>query len=108
MAITQVGTATTGSSASSGSFSVNKPTGVAAGDLLIMLGASNAGAWDTFPTGWTQLTVSTDANFSPTSFRCYVWYKIATGSEGASFSFGSTTASGAGAPMVGIMLAYRG
>lgn len=108
MAITQVGTATSGSSASSGSFSVNKPTGVAAGDLLIMLGASNAGTWDTFPSGWTQLTVSTDANFSPTSFRCYIWYKIATGSEGSSFSFGSTTANTNGAPMVGIMLAYRG
>lgn len=107
MAITQVGTATTGSSASSGSFSVNKPTGVASGDLLIMLGASNEGAWDTFPSGWTQLTVSTDAS-TANAFRAYIWYKVAGGSEPSSYSFGSSTASGSGAPMVGLMVAYRG
>jgi hypothetical protein len=107
MAITQVGSATTGSSASSGSFSVNKPTGVASGDLLIMLGASNEGTWDTFPSGWTQLTVSTDAS-TANAFRAYIWYKVAGGSEPSSYSFGSSTASGSGAPMVGIMVAYRG
>lgn len=106
MAITQVGSAMTGSSASSGSFSITKPTGVQDGDLLIMIGASNEGAWNTFPSGWTQLAVSTDAT-TPNAFRAYMWYKVAS-SEGASYNFGSTTASGSGAPMVGLMVAYRG
>jgi hypothetical protein len=106
MAITQVGSAMTGSSASSGSFSITKPTGVQDGDLLIMIGASNMGAWNTFPSGWTQLAVSSDGSM-PNNFRAYMWYKVAS-SEGASYTFGSTTAASQGAPMVGLMVAYRG
>lgn len=107
MAVTQVGSATTGSDASSGGpFSVSKPTGVQQGDLLVFCGASNEGTWDTFPSGWTQLVVSTDAT-TPNNFRAYAWYKFAGGSEPASYSFGSTTAGGSGAPMAGVMTAWR-
>lgn len=107
MAITQVGTATTGSSPSSGSFSVTKPTGVQSGDVLFVVGASNEGAWDTLPSGFVQQYVSTDAN-TANNFRVYVWTKVCGGSEPSSYSFGSTTASSGGAPMVAVISAWRG
>lgn len=105
-AIVQVGTATTGGAGSTGSFSVTKPTGVQEDDVLLVFGASNEGAWDTLPSGFVQFEVSTDAN-TPNLFRCYGWYKICGPSEPASYSFGSTTAAGAGAPMVAIVSAWR-
>lgn len=107
VAVSQVGSATTGSSASSGSFTVNKPTGVQSGDVLIVFGASNKGAWDTLPSGFTQIDVSTDATFT-NNYRAYAWYKVCGGSEPSSYSFGSTTAAGSGAPMVATMTAWRG
>lgn len=107
MAITQVGTATTGGADSSGSFSVTKPTGVASGDVLLCFGASNEGAWDTLPSGFTQFAVSDDGD-TTNNFRAYAWYKVCGGSEPSSYSFGSTTASGGGAPMVATISAWRG
>jgi hypothetical protein len=108
VAITQVGSATTGTDASSGGpFSVTKPTGVTSGDVLFVVGASNEGSWDTLPSGFTQQYVSTDAN-TTNNFRVYVWTKVCGGSEPASYSFGSTTAGGSGAPMVVVMTAWRG
>lgn len=107
MAITQVGSATTGGADSSGSFSVTKPTGVASGHVLVAMGVSNEGTWDTLPSGFTQFAVSSDAG-TPNNFRAYFWYKICGGSEPASYSFGSTTAAGAGAPMVAIISAWSG
>lgn len=107
MAITQVGTATTGSSPSSGSFSVTKPTGVQSGDVLFVVGASNEGAWDTLPSGFVQQYQSTDAN-TTNNFRVYVWTKVCGGSEPSSYSFGSSQAATDGAPMVAVMSAWRG
>jgi hypothetical protein len=107
MAITQVGTATTGSSTDGSSFSVTKPTGVVSGDVLIVAGSSNKGVWDTLPSGFTQVAVSTDGNVT-SAFRSYIWYKVCGGSEPASYSFASTTAQGTGAPMVAIISAWRG
>lgn len=106
-AITQVGTATTGVEPSTGSVSCNKPSGVASGDVLLVFGASNEGAWDTLPSGFTQIDLSTDAS-TPNNFRCYAWYKVCGGSEPSSYTFGSTTAAGSGAPMVVAMSAWRG
>lgn len=106
MAITFVA-ASTGSSASSGSFSVTKPTGTTSGDVLIVFGASNEGAWDTLPSGFTQFAVTTDGD-TPNLFRTYGWYKVCGGSEPSSYSFGSTTAAGAGAPMVAAISCWRG
>lgn len=107
VAVTQVGSGTTGADPSNGSVTVNKPTGVASGDVLLVFGASNEGAWDTLPSGFTQIDLSTDAN-TPNNFRCYAWYKVCGGSEPASYTFGSTTAAGSGAPMVVNMTAWRG
>lgn len=107
VAVSQVGTATTGGDPSSGSFSITKPTGVQSGDVLLVFGASNKGAWDTLPSGFTQIDVSTDATFT-NNYRAYAWYKVCGGSEPSSYSFGSTTAAGSGAPMVAHMTAWRG
>lgn len=106
MAITQVGSSTTGG-ASSGTFSVAKPTGVQEGDVLIIIGASNQGAWSTLPSGITQFAVSSDAGVSA-NFRAYGWYKVCGSSEPSSYSFGSTIADSGSAPIVVVMTAYRG
>jgi hypothetical protein len=108
MAITQVGSVTSGGSASSGGpFNVDKPTGVASGDLLIAFGSSNNGAWSTLPSGWTEFAVSDDADV-PNNYRCYAWYKVAGGSEPSNYTYASTTAASSGAPMYVAMAAFRG
>lgn len=107
MALTQVGNVETGGAASSGSFSVNAPGGLQNNDVLIVIGASNEGAWDTLPAGFTQFQISTDGS-TTNNFRAYGWYKVCGGSEPGSYSFGSTTAAAAGAPMVATVSAWRG
>lgn len=55
------------------------PSGIVAGDLLVMFIAAGtaSGAVITTPTGWTQVAVQTAGN------RSGAYYKIATGTEGA-------------------------
>jgi hypothetical protein len=75
------------------------PTGVASGDLLIAhISAHDARTFSTL-TGWTQLLTATTGGVSTG-----VWYRVATGSEPASYTFTWNTSDEA----VGAMLAYRG
>lgn len=83
-----------------GAFSMNKPAGVVSGDLMIAAVRSSAllsvnlGA----PVGWTELAISSDdAKF---------YYRVAGGSEPASYSFGSVLA--VGATIVGSIVAFSG
>ena len=81
----------------SGSHSIDLPSGVQAGDLLILsLGHHRADRpWST-PSGWTKIA---ESNIGSTSSgtRGAVFYRFATGSEGATVSVtaGGDTAHGA-------------
>lgn len=72
---------TTASKSTGTTLTINKPSGVVAGDLLIaVLVANQTAGWNQL-TGWTRLINSvTDPS---TSFQ----YRIADGTEGASFGF---------------------
>jgi len=97
-------TFTTASKGSGTTLTINKPTGVNNGDLLIaVLIANGNGGWNQL-SGWTRLNnIVVDPSTS-------VQYRIADGTEGASFGFvgASVRASGtimrftgAGVPYVG-------
>jgi hypothetical protein len=109
MAITQVGSATSNSSAGGSNIAVTKPTGVASGDVLIAFGATTETTpyFDTVPSGWTQFESSATGD-TPGLFRASAWYKVAGGSEPSSYTWGSSGASGAGAPLVVLIAAFRG
>jgi hypothetical protein len=57
---------------------VNLPSGIASGNLLIALFGTTSAATPTFPAGWSQLF------FTSNTFSA--WYKIANGTEGASIT----------------------
>lgn len=77
---------------------ITKPSGVAAGDLMIaILAHRDAQLW-TPESGWTEVG---DSIVSP---GVEVAWKIATGAEAADYTF---TATGVG-NKVGVLLAYRG
>ncbi len=83
-----------GVQAASGSpVSVTKPTGTASGDILVaihFLDVFGTVAAMTAPAGWTQTGIS----YSGTgSCMGKAWYRVADGSEGASFSFGQNDTS---------------
>lgn len=107
MAITQVGSATTGSNPTSGTCSVAAPTGLKEGHVIIAFGTSSEGSWTLPDAGFTQFAVSTDAS-TPDNMRTYGWYKVCGGSEPSSYSFTNSTAGGLGAPVVVAMAAYAG
>lgn len=69
------------SSASAASGTVSKPSGVVAGDILILIGAADtaAGAWGA-PSGFTDMF----GFGASTGGACY---RVANGSEGASFNY---------------------
>lgn len=82
------GTPTTSTGAS-----VNKPTGVVAGDLLIILQASHSSSTITLvtPSGFTELDHDT-VTVSLTHNTMQMAYRVADGSEGSSFTgMNSTT-----------------
>lgn len=85
----------------SASVSPAKPSGVVAGDLLVAVCWSGAGAvctW-TAPAGWSAADASNSANGVGT----YVFHRIADGTEGSSFTFTrSATGNNAGAMVVRI------
>ena len=63
------------------SLPINKPSGVLAGDILVVgLCSGSSGTW-TPPSGWTELL---DQGANP---GLAVMYKVATGSEPASYTF---------------------
>ena len=81
---------------------VNKPTGTAAGDLMIMVGAigsTTAGRTWTGDTGWTEVA---DQGAIP-SLR--VAYKVAGASEPSSYTFTISSATGTG--IAASILTYR-
>lgn len=83
-----------------GSFSMNKPAGVVSGDVLVatMRVSSFLSFNFSTPSGWTELADS-DTNAK-------LYYKVAGGSEPASYNFGSMI--GLGATMVGTIVAFSG
>ena len=90
-AIAQRGSATTALAAqSSTSISLNKPSGVVAGDVLLAVITKNVQTIGTTgpPSGWTQVDArginTTSAN---NKTHGSVFYRVADGTEGASFSF---------------------
>ncbi len=86
--ITIQGTATTAAALSSG-FSLNLPSSISAGQILIML-LARAGGAQTFswPAGWTELTSTSDG--STTQVAC-AW-ATATGTEGSTITVSSSDA----------------
>lgn len=83
--VAQVGSATTGSSATN-SATVNKPTGVVAGNLLVAIISTNTDATIPAQTGWTQI----DQVGSAAGALLGAFYKIAGASEPTSYTFSGT------------------
>ena len=83
---------------------LNKPSGVVSGDfMLAIFGYWNASAPVTAPSGWTHL--DTTANSAATYNQSSVYYKVAGGSEPATYTWtfgGSSDEVGAG------IIAYSG
>jgi hypothetical protein len=84
---------------------VNKPTGVVAGDLLLATMEVDADPVTvTGPSGWTLLLDTLVAPGTTSAFHAQVWYKVATASEPASYTWGVPAS-----PWVDIgLLAYSG
>lgn len=84
-----------------GSFSMNKPAGVVSGDVMIatMRVSSFLSFNFSTPAGWTEITSISDNNAK-------LYYKVAGGSEPASYNFGSMI--GLGSTMVGTIVAFSG
>jgi len=74
------------------SSSITAPSGIQAGDLLIMVDHVSGDTYAT-PTGWTNLA-SIFANGSPNNLLHQVHYKIADGSESGTSITGISTTSG--------------
>jgi hypothetical protein len=84
-----------------GAFSMNKPAGVVSGDVMVATMRVSAFLSFSFsaPSGWTEVASISDSNAK-------LYYKVAGGSEPASYSFGSMV--GLGATMVGTIVAFSG
>jgi len=67
---------------------VTKPTGTAEGDLLSACGASGSTSnrYFTAPAGWTVFANIEQDTGGATTYH-QVWWKVATGSEGANYTF---------------------
>lgn len=65
------------------SLSINKPTGVAQGDVMLATVTATGTGAITAPSGWTVVTNTTQG----TTLREATYYKVAGASEGASYSW---------------------
>lgn len=83
-AITQRGTATSITGTSGSTAVVSKPTGVEQGDLMIAFTCSDTAGLNITITGWTAISTAITGNSGVT---CRALYKVATGSEGSSYTF---------------------
>lgn len=102
MAITQRGSVTTGETTGNGSsLTIVKPTGVVSGDVLFAFLSTNNGTI-TEPSGWVQIYEQTSG---VNAFQGSAYYKIAGGSEPASYDWSNSSSSG---PMTGMILALIG
>jgi hypothetical protein len=94
------------------SLSVNKPTGVVDGDLMILAaGQSRGGAVYTTPAGWNPIELAIGGKLAGgttgvNDIAGKVWYKIAS-SEAASYSIGCTIAGSTPQEMTLAIAAYR-
>lgn len=97
--IHQVGTATTANTGGvdNTSITVNKPTGVLEGHILLAAITSNS-AVATPPAGWTGF------NDSGTTIRTQMFWKLATDTEGSNYTFSFTGAR----PILGTITAWSG
>lgn len=106
--ITFVGTgAMWGNNNSGTAYTLNKPSGIVTGDLMIGF-VSLSGDASTFnvPSGWTLLSKTVaNAGSSSTGYTQAVVYRIATGSEPSSWS--SSVSGAIGKPIITRVLAYR-
>jgi hypothetical protein len=91
-----------------GTYQVNKPSGVASGDLMLAFASFSGTATPTAPSGWTQIrriTKSTGGGDDHSgSLTFVIWRKIAGGSEPASWT---TAYTGTGTPLMTQSVAYR-
>lgn len=98
MAFPQVATSSSGQeSSASTSHVVTLPSGVGAGNLLLIFIATDVDDALTPPSGWTELS---DLSVS-SSAQCGVAYRIADGSEGASATYTSSASN------IAVWIAYR-
>lgn len=88
------------------SYSINRPTGVQVGDLLIAIHQTQGnGNWTTTPSGWTTLYDDrSDPTNSNSGCHVLVQKKVATGSEPSTYDY----AYGTNADFATVILAYRG
>ncbi|MEY2518095.1 MAG: Invasin, domain 3, partial [bacterium] len=95
----------TGSTKTGSPLVITKPTGVATGNLMVAtISLRDATATLTAPAGWTLLTsVAT----SGATTKQFVYTKVATAGEAASYSFSWAGGSGA-SDSSGVILAYSG
>lgn len=79
----------TSGSTSSGALTLNKPTGTANGDLLVMTASADLSASEdvtyTVPSGWAQLLANTRSDATSAGNNLQVWYKVAN-SEPANYA----------------------
>lgn len=100
--ITQRGTATTASSTST-SLTINKPTGVVTGDvMLVNIAKENNTANDPSLSGWTLVA---GGAINGSDIRGAVLYKVATSSEPSSYTFALGTGTN---DAVGTIVAFYG
>lgn len=105
MAVAHTGTPTSATTDGAG-LTINKPAGVAVGDLLLafVMGCDDDVATITPPSGWTSVRTQAIPGISQTS-GC--WYRFVDGSEGSSFSWTFSSQS-ASFPHTGCILAFSG
>ena len=92
--------ASTSNSGTGASLTITKPSNTASGDLMVavMAHSSGTGTW-TGDTGWTEA-----AEFTSDDPHLRIAYKVAGGSEGASYTF---TCSSSSRLLSGTILAYK-
>lgn len=78
---------TTAGNASGTDLTINKPTGTADGDILVVVLYREAGAW-TLPSGWAQWG-SDQRDFNNNLYLTVAWKRAS--SEGASYTFSLST-----------------
>lgn len=107
--ITQRGTATSAAGTSATTITINKPSGVVEGDIMLV----NIGQEDNNTLanpsllGWT-VAAGTSNNNAGTSRRATVLYKIATATEGSNYTFALNNSSGNVDHYAGAIVAFSG
>lgn len=90
----------TSNTANATSITLNKPTGTAQGDLMVLIFTTQSSTALTLPTGWTTIVSAHDEN---ADLRTTLLYKVAGASEPSSYSVSLSAARG----LQGGILTYR-